>query len=337
MVTKNLEIVSVNPLERADDIKELFRAHARPEFPEFFDRAYPIAAARGALSWVGLDSRGAVVMHYARFTRRFQLNGDEVVGGLLVNMMVAEGHRTFIPAAKLLARVVEDSTRESAIDFLYADPNERGRAVGLTFGFVTIGHLNRFVLPVSARGPLDLGIRAYHWARRRRRGRGAWNLVVHAAVDFDAAPYERSPGRSGRLLSNRGSSLFAERLVGYPAAADQWLAFRQKDGGSGPRMLLLARGPAESGRVQLHAVWRDPAVPLAPTVGPLLRWLRTVGARKVEAVALEESPLGRDLGHAGFFARGPRVPVLALALTDRGRLAVQAAPAWDLMGVDCDR
>lgn len=333
----NLEIVSVNPLERAEDIKELFRAHARPEFPEFFDRAYPIAAARGARSWVGLDSRGAVVMHSARFTRRFQLNGDEVVGGLLVNVMVAEGHRTFFPAAMLLARVVEDSKREGEIDFLYADPNERGRAVGRTRGFVTIGHLNRFVLPVSARGPLDLGIRAYHWARRRRRGRGAWTLVAHAAADFDAAPYERSPGQSGRLLSIRGSSLFAERLAGYPTAADHWLAFDQEDGGSGPRTLLLARGPEEGGRVKLHAVWSDPAVPLACTVGPLLRWLRTVGARAVEAMALEESPLGRDLDRAGFFARADRVPVLARALTDRGRLAMQAAPAWDLMGLDCDR
>ena len=56
-------IAAVNPLEQAEQIKQLFVTHERPEFPAFFDRAYTAGVRAGGASWVGRDRAGEIVMH----------------------------------------------------------------------------------------------------------------------------------------------------------------------------------------------------------------------------------------------------------------------------------
>jgi hypothetical protein len=122
----SLKIVSVNPLEHAAQIKKLFLANERPDFPEFFDRAYPSAARSGGRSWIGVDSEGQVAMHIALFPHRFALREHTVIGGLLVNLMVAKARRTVVPALTLMRRVTEDAKADATIDFLYGNPNPSG-------------------------------------------------------------------------------------------------------------------------------------------------------------------------------------------------------------------
>ena len=124
----NLQIRCVNPLEHAGEIKELFLANERPDFPEFFDRAFPTAVESGGKSWIGVDATGQLGLHIARFPHRFVWGEHTVVGGLLVTLMAAKPHRTVVPALTLLRLVTEDSRADGGIDFLYADPNAAGSA-----------------------------------------------------------------------------------------------------------------------------------------------------------------------------------------------------------------
>jgi hypothetical protein len=74
------KITAVNPVEHEQDIKQLFVTHERPEFPGFFDGAYPAGVRAAGLSWVGRDRGGQVVMHVACFPQRFRFGEREVVG-----------------------------------------------------------------------------------------------------------------------------------------------------------------------------------------------------------------------------------------------------------------
>src|SRR2546430_12156199 len=71
-------ITAVNPVDHEQDTKQLFVTHERPEFPGFFDRAYPAGVRAGGLSWVGRDRAGQIVMHVACFPQRFRFGEREV-------------------------------------------------------------------------------------------------------------------------------------------------------------------------------------------------------------------------------------------------------------------
>src|SRR2546430_7098907 len=122
-------ITTVNPLDHADEIKQLFVAHGRPEFPGFFARAYEPAVRAGGVSWLGRDDAGQVVMHVGCFPRRFRFGARDVVGGLLVNAPGAEAYRSFFPARALMRRARGDIEAPGGIDFLYTDPNDQARPV----------------------------------------------------------------------------------------------------------------------------------------------------------------------------------------------------------------
>src|SRR2546430_10424112 len=97
-------ITTVNPLDHADEIKQLFVAHGRPEFPGFFARAYEPAVRAGGVSWLGRDDAGQVVMHVGCFPRRFRFWTRDVVGGVLVDAPVAESYPSLFPAPAPLRR-----------------------------------------------------------------------------------------------------------------------------------------------------------------------------------------------------------------------------------------
>src|SRR6266550_6050538 len=176
-----------NPLDYAAEIKDLFVAHGMPSFPDYFDRTYPAAVRSGAVSWLGRDESGRVVMHQACFPRRFRSAEREVVAGLMVNLMVATQYRAFFPALTLLRRAVQDLEARGGIDFLYADPNKAGEILLQAGRFARMGTLQRYVLPVSDRRVvLDGCIRLFHtWLRATNGGAGArMSAVAHAAQEF---------------------------------------------------------------------------------------------------------------------------------------------------------
>jgi len=334
-------IAAVNALSYAREIKELFLAHERPEFPDFFDRAYPPAFADGATSWLGHDQEGRLAMHIACLPHRFRFAGRDVVGGLLANLMVTKAYRSFFPALALVNRLVRDSKARGIIDFLYADPNEESRALLCGTRFVRVGTLRRYVLPVADRRPaVNLGIRLFHTLVRATSGgpRRA-KVVPHPAARFGAETFWVPPEDSARLTAHHDQALYVSRLPGYPGDRDWWLTCH-RDGGSGPAdAAWLVRGPDASGLAGLHAVrWAThPHLPLTSVLPGLVAELRRHGCERLDLMAVAESDLGRTLRRCGFIPRSDAVPLFALALTRLGEECMHSVKHWEITHLDCDR
>src|SRR5258708_15083684 len=96
-VAPPLTFTCVNPLDHADEIKQLFLAHERPEFPAFFDRAYPEAVAAGACSWGGRDDRGPICSHVGQFSRPFVFSGHCGRGAPFGDLLVPTAYPAFLP------------------------------------------------------------------------------------------------------------------------------------------------------------------------------------------------------------------------------------------------
>src|SRR5258708_8741937 len=96
-VAPPLTFTCVNPLDHADEIKQLFLAHERPEFPAFFDRAYPEAVAAGACRWGGRGGRGRICSHVVQFPRRFVFAGPAGRGALFGKLLGATAYPALWP------------------------------------------------------------------------------------------------------------------------------------------------------------------------------------------------------------------------------------------------
>src|SRR5262245_28328182 len=105
-------VTRVNPLDHADELKALFTSNERPEFPGWFDRAYPAAVEQGASSWIARDEAGRVIVHIGCFPTQLSAKGRDLSGGLLVNLMADRRHRTFFPVVSTIRAAVRD--REAA-------------------------------------------------------------------------------------------------------------------------------------------------------------------------------------------------------------------------------
>lgn len=335
----DLTIVSANPLDHAAEIKQLFLAHGRPEFPAFLERVYAAAVHAGARSWLGRDRDGHLVMHMACFPHRFKLGGQEVVGGHLVNGMVAQAYRGFFPALTLVRRALEDAKALGTIDFLYSDSNEGGRAVLRAPGFAPVGTLRRYVLPIAGRSWLaDGAIRAFQTCVRvAHAGRSAAILVRHPAAQFSAACFEAPRGFSPRLRPYHNPVLYSSRLEAYPSDSDHWYTFHEGAPTTPPAAGILVRGPEPSGVASVEAVRRAPRLVLASLVPGLVPELRRGGCTRLQMWTMAESSFGRELRRAGFIPRRDCRPVVAAALTPIGEAVVREAENWELTRVDFDR
>src|SRR6184192_3147693 len=244
-------ITAVNPLDHETDIKQLFVTHERADFPSFFDRAYPAGVRAGGVSWIGRNRAGQVVMHVACFPQRFRFGEREVVGGLMINALVARPYRSFFPAHAMIRRAKRDTKARGDIDFIYTDPNEQAKAVMDMCGFARVGTLTRYVLPVSDRRRLvDGAIRLFHLGVRAVTGSpGGAPLVGHLAAEFAPAPLEAPSGDSPRLRPYHSSARYAMRMEGYPAASD-WRLTLPRNGDASAS--AAGRTDSRSRRVATH-------------------------------------------------------------------------------------
>lgn len=333
----SVEIVRANPLDHAAGIKELFVTHERPEFPEFFDRAYPSAVESGGGSWIGFDAAGHPVLHIARFRQRFAFGDRTLVGGLLGNLMAAKSHRTGVPALSLMRRLVADSRAEGEIDFLYGDPNAPARVLCKAVGLLPIGTLRRFVLPLAdRRWYVDTAIRAY---RAIVRLRGPWRRVAaaaHAADRYDTRSLERPAGSAPTLRPFRPDALYRQRLAGYPSTSDRWFTLHWRNASRPSSAAVLVRTSGD-GVARLVSVSRDPSMPMSAIIPPIARALRRAGSIRLSISTLEDTRFAGELKRAGFRAREDNVPLVALAFTDAGAAALRSASAWEITDLDCDR
>ena len=332
-------ITTVNPLDCAADIKQLFVTHGRSDFPAFFDRAYPTAVRTGAMSWVARDRAGQVVMHVGCFPQRFRFGEREVVGGLLVNALVAQAYRSFFPAQALMRRAQQESKARGDLDFLYTDPNEPARAVLEVCGFVKVGTIGRYVLPVGDRRRLvDRAIRFLHIGVRVVKGTPSDTvLVAHPAAEFLATGFEAPSGDSPRLRPYYTNDRYAARMAGYPSASDRWFTFHRNGDASSTAAGLLVRGPDPSGVATLYAVRREPQQLLAGLIPGLITALRRMGCTRLQISTLAESGFGRELRAAGFVRRRDATPLIAAGLTRVGEAVVRSVLLWEITDLDCDR
>jgi hypothetical protein len=333
----SLRILRVNPLEHADELKRLFLADDTQDFPESFDRAYPSVVRTGGKSWIGVDSDGHVVAHIARFPRQFTLREHTLAAGLLVDVMVAKSHRTFLPALRLVRQMVANSNEDGDVDFLYAAPNTSANALLKAARFSTVGTLDRFVLPLAGRRWYeDAIVQVYRsMARIVTRGRAA-QMIEHTAQGFDAGVFERPAGQAPVLRPFRPPELYRQRLVDYPSPDDYWFTFHWADEVSHPCAAVLVRGRPDRVAV-LVSLSREPSVRLSAIIPALATALRRHGYARLWVIALSQSPLARELTRAGFFQRHDGRALVAFALTEFGSKALQSAAAWEITEFDCDR
>ncbi len=337
-VAPPLTFTCVNPLDHADEIKQLFLAHERPEFPAFFDRAYPEAVAAGACSWVGRDDRGRICSHVVQFPRRFVFAGHAVRGALLGNLMVATAYRTFWPAVALLRRAVSDVRESGPVDLAYADPNALARPVAEAAGLRKVGALRRFVLPLADPRPgIGLGIRVYRLLTR-------WQVRATPLLATARRPGDEPQvadllpvGEPRSLRPLRHMSLYGARLAGYPTPADRWYAFHRRGAQGALVGRALVRGPDPQGLAAL-CVWEsEPIALLSSLLTALGDQLREIGTRRIEVHVMTASRAENEFRRAGFFPREEDVPVIARPFTALGAEVVGAVPEWRILPVDLDR
>ncbi len=333
-----LTISAADPIEHAEEIKQLFLANQRPEFPEYFDRAYPLAGRGRVRSWLGRDGDGRVVMHVARFDRQFSLGADAICAGLLANMMVDGPYRTFFPACSLIIRAVADSRTGGGVDLLFTDPNATAQAVLRSLGFAQVGTLDRLVCPIGdRRWPVDAGIRVFHGllANRQRWSRRL-QAVQRLATEYHPGELDRPQGESSRLRPWHSRELYAARIKGYPGSAHRWFSFAVDDASSQVGAVLI-EGPDDSAFCYLRALRGMPGVSVSAWLPALVKELRHLGCARLQTGAVADSALGRELTRSGFFRRDDAVPLLAFALTPKGAAAMATPAGWELSDIDCDR
>jgi len=333
-----LTVRRANPLAHSEEIKQLFLAHDRPEFPAFFERAYRGRAGEGVTSWVGWDEQGSLRAHIAMFPRRFLFDGHIVRGALLANMMVATGYRTFWPGLALVRQMVKDTKDTGSVDFLYADPNEPARALAQATGFRPVGSMQRFVLPLrDRRRGVDLGIQAYNLFRRLRAGRPPLVVTETGAVTTPDPPAPAPSGDARLLRPIRELPLYRGRLAGYPSLSDRWFTFHSPRSPALPVGRALVRGPDEHGFALVCALECEPVTLLGALLVALGRQLRRAGTARLEITVMADSQMAVEARRAGFLARDDRIPMLARSFTESGAAVVAAGSEWRLLSIDLDR
>lgn len=327
------EIRRVNPLDFEKELKRLFVENGRPEFPEFFDRAYPSAVREGAVSWIGVARGGTVMMHLGRFPKRFRFAEVEARAGLFVNLMAAPELRTFFPAFSLLRSAIDDS-RNEGLDFVYADPNAPSAAIVTRCGFGVVGHLRRFVLPLRGHDlPSAIAARVYR----------LWRAATSPSSPFRAAEVanegpapDEGSYRNGSILPHRPSTLFRQRLSGYPGPTDRWVSVVSGEKES-PVAWCLTRGPGPDGIISIVSVSCRSAAALTDILVPVVARSARSRARSMQAWTVEGSDLARALGQCGFRPRPEHVAIRGLAFNELGEGFVRRGQRWEITDLDCDR
>ena len=335
--TAGLVFARINPLECAEEIKQLFLAHERPEFPAFFDRTYHDAVADGGTSWIGRDAAGRLCAHIAQFPRPFRLGHRLLQGGLLANLMVAKEHRTLWPALKLVRRMVGDTKASGEVDFLYGDPNEGALAILKAVGFRPAGALRRFVLPLAdPRMGVDLALRAYHFFTRFWGTGPSLVATPRPAGELPAGPDIPDCNDAGSLGPLPRPAVYRHRLPGYPGPDDWWYTIHPC-GAAAPMAAALVRGPDSRGMSVVCGLRRDSRTPLTAVLVTLAHVLRERGTRRLEISVVDESAAAASVRQAGFVRREETIPLVAMPLTPLGAEAVAAGVEWRVLPVDLDR
>jgi hypothetical protein len=200
-------------------------------------------------------------------------------------------------------------------------------------GFTEVGVLTRFVLPVAQGGMLGPAVAAYLAVKLRRARGQAMAVERRSAVEFDVREIELPPGQSKALRPIHSAALYRRRLLGYPAERDHWYLFT-RDGEQ--IAAVLVRRFKTGKHAELCSIRRQPGVPLVPLLHPIVSDLRASGVRRLQAISLHDSALGRDLRAAGFLRRERGARFIAMPCSPRGRALLERGVDWEITDLDCD-
>ena len=323
----------VNPLDHAASIKRLFVDQGRPEFPDWFERAYPVLVGKGGSSWVAIDSAGEVQLHIATFPVQLNVGGVPIKAMLFSNLMASTAHRSFLPTAGLLRYAVAGMKRDG-VDLAYAPPgNDGALAVVRAAGFAVMGRTARFVqITGDRRWPL-------HWA-------AGWLLAVRGTLGGrcrvescgvrEAAAYlaVAKTAEETTLEAVRAPELYDLRLAGFGGEDDRGFLIRDSTGALvGAALLRLDREARLARLVSIRCSSFRIAAAALVRIG---QQARALGVARVTSNVLVQSPRARALGMAGFLERPETTPLAAQAFTDAGREALAAIGTSDLEDIDLD-
>jgi hypothetical protein len=328
-----LTVRRIDPFTRSEQIKRLFVEHDRPEFPEWFDRAYPLAMRDGGSTWVSLDANDRVVGHMSAFRAAFWLGEEVVHGGLLCNLMFDKAHRTFFPVVALFKQIVKD-LRADGVEFLYSNPNNPG-AVTVTraAGLAKVGDQYRFLMPVGHHAlPLHLATGAYLTIRRwSNRGYRAERVQTQVAADWTVREHCRVSGVTARrypdLYFMRYGDLQGPNTLGFAIY------------GPGGRQVggALVRANQDKGGnsdlITLRCLQLEDAPGAAAALGAAVR---REGILRLNAMLLAGTPWAAALVRGGFVQRPEPWTVVGAGYTDRGRAVIEGLASSDLEKIDVD-
>ena len=322
----------VDPLTIGDELKTLFVTNDRPEFPEWFDRAYPLAVRDGASSWVSLDGNERVVAHVAGFWATISVRGRDVRGALLCNLMADQAHRTFFPVVTSVKRAVRD-LRENGAEFIYTNPINPGSvAVMRAAGLKEIGAMNRFLLPLSHRRSLFAFLMATRlWAVRHRvNGLDAKPVQVGEAVDWTVRERcEVSP-----VTTRRSRDVYFMRLGELTQQGYRGYLLRDRANRDvGAAIVRLSEAPTPAKLITLRCRALDHVAASCPALGVALRGDKQVG---LNATALEGTPFASALVRGGFIQRNEPWTIVAAGYSDLGRSVAEGLASSDLEKIDVD-
>lgn len=328
-----LTIQRIEPSSQGAGIKRLFLGHERPEFPGWFERAYPVAVRDGATSFVSLDESGQVVIHMAAFRASFWLGEGRVDGALLCNLMAHRDHRGFFPVVAVIKRAVRDLRADGA-EFIYTNPINKGSvAVMKAGGLPQIGSQNRFLLPLGHRRMLvDLALAARLGARRFLWPR----LTAHEVPAAQAAEWTvRTRTRVSRVTSARHPQLYFMRLG--PLEGERFIGIRLTDAVDGEVGAALAHresdDPTEWDLVTLRCLRIEHVPGAVAAVGQLMR---RHGARRLSLSALQSTPYAAALVRGGSIQRHEPWAIVGAGYTDAGKSVIAGMAESDLEKIDVD-
>lgn len=326
----SLVVKRIDPLTMGEQIKTLFMTNERPDFPGWFDRAYPMAVKEGAASWVLVDPDNRVLAHVGGFHARLSVEGQVVRGGLLVNLMADKDHRTFFPVVSVIKRAVKDMKDDGAA-FIYTNPINPGaiatmRAAGLN----QIGDSNRFLLPIGHANPvIDLGLAAVAWGRRR------WlPAVIATSIDLPDAVRQTTELISGvsPVTPKRLASLYPIRQEGFGSGEDIGIGLSDR-AGSSVGTAIVRTSATGAWLTTLRCARLEGVAGSVAAIGALLGGR---GVRRLECRVLMNTAFTRELMRGGFLQRNEPWAVVSAGYSDLGRTAAAGLAASDLEAIDLD-
>lgn len=324
-------IQRVDPLAHGDAIKALFIANERPEFPAWFDRAYPVAVRLGTTSWIAVDDAGRVRIHLAALPLRLDYRGSDVQGWLLSNLMADKDHRSFFPTVALARRVVADLKADGAA-FITTDPiNAGAMAVLRAAGLAQVGAHDRYVYLLGDRRWVVDTAMSVHLAARDAISPHAWAESVPPTVAAEWT--QRHDTRLAAVAPRRLDGLYAMRITNFGAAVD--LGFVVRDEGGAELGAAIVHGGTD-GHADVVTLRCSTQAAAASSAVAIARATRALHYRRLHASAVVGSPYARALTRGGFVRRNEPCAIVGVGFTDAGRAAVQALGTSDLEHVDFD-